>query len=110
MAVAFVTAPWSDQTFKCRTIHFVDKIRDIVGLYRSPPIEPSSSASIKQIQALDREQPVLPICLAYPNVARTGAAWPDLAVPHSILPRINGPKQKVPSHLARRYLEQLERR
>ena len=43
--------------------HFVDKVRDIVGLYLSPPdralvlcVDEKS-----QIQALDRTQPVLPM-------------------------------------------------
>jgi DDE superfamily endonuclease len=38
---------------------FVDKVRDIVGLYLSPPN--------RALQALDREQPVLPMMPGYPE-------------------------------------------
>ena len=49
--------------------HFVDKVRDIVGLYLSPPdralvlcVDEKS-----QIQALDRTQPVLPMLPGMPE-------------------------------------------
>ena len=62
--VAFGLQPHRSETFKLSTDPlFVDKVRDIVGLYWSPPdralvlcVDEKS-----QIQALDREQPVLPM-------------------------------------------------
>jgi transposase len=61
---AFGLQPHRSQTFKLSTDPlFVDKVQDIVGLYLSPPnraivlcVDEKS-----QIQALDREQPVLPM-------------------------------------------------
>ena len=57
--------------------HFVDKVRDIIGLYLSPPdralvlcVDEKS-----QIQALDRTQPVLPMLPGMPQAPRN-----DLAV------------------------------
>jgi len=66
---AFGLQPHRSETFKLSTDPlFVDKVHDIVGLYMSPP-----NRSIvlcvdekSQIQALDREQPVLPMA---PGVA-----------------------------------------
>ena len=66
---AFGLQPHRSETFKLSTDPlFVDKVQDIVGLYMSPP----SRAIVlcvdekSQIQALDREQPVLPMA---PGVA-----------------------------------------
>jgi len=66
---AFGLQPHRSETFKLSTDPlFVDKVQDIVGLYLSPP----NRAIIlcvdekSQIQALDREQPVLPMA---PGVA-----------------------------------------
>ena len=61
---AFGLQPHRSETFKLSSDPlFVEKVRDIVGLYLSPPdralvlcVDEKS-----QIQALDREQPVLPI-------------------------------------------------
>jgi transposase len=61
---AFGLQPHRSETFKLSSDPlFVDKVRDIVGLYMSPPdralvlcVDEKS-----QIQALDREQPVLPM-------------------------------------------------
>jgi len=61
---AFGLQPHRAETFKLSTDPlFVDKVQDIVGLYMSPPnraivlcVDEKS-----QIQALDREQPVLPM-------------------------------------------------
>tara|TARA_R110002072_G_scaffold291112_1_gene459079 strand:+ start:115 stop:1224 length:1110 start_codon:yes stop_codon:yes gene_type:complete len=61
---AFGLQPHRSETFKLSSDpFFVDKVRDIVGLYLSPPdralvlcVDEKS-----QIQALDREQPVLPM-------------------------------------------------
>ena len=66
---AFGLQPHRSETFKLSTDPlFVDKVHDIVGLYLSPPnravvlcVDEKS-----QIQALDREQPVLPVA---PGVA-----------------------------------------
>lgn len=66
---AFGLQPHRSETFKLTTDPlFVDKAQDIVGLYMSPPnraivlcVDEKS-----QIQALDREQPVLPLA---PGVA-----------------------------------------
>jgi hypothetical protein len=62
----FVAAASRTETFKLSTDpQFVEKVRDIVGLYMSPP----QNALVvcvdekSQIQALDRTQPVLPMRL-----------------------------------------------
>ena len=61
---AFSLQPHRSETFKLSTDpQFVEKVRDIVGLYLSPP----ANAIVvcvdekSQIQALDRTQPVLPM-------------------------------------------------
>lgn len=67
---AFGLQPHRSQTFKLSTDPlFVDKVQDIVGLYMSPPnravvlcVDEKS-----QIQALDREQPVLPMAPGVPE-------------------------------------------
>ena len=67
---AFGLQPHRSETFKVSTDPlFVDKVRDIVGLYLSPPdralvlcVDEKS-----QIQALDREQPVLPLMPGVPE-------------------------------------------
>jgi len=67
--MAFGLQPHRSEMFKLSTDpQFVDKVQDIVGLYMSPPnraivlcVDEKS-----QIQALDREQPVLPMA---PGVA-----------------------------------------
>ncbi len=67
---AFGLQPHRSETFKLSTDPlFVDKVRDIVGLYLSPPdralvlcVDEKS-----QIQALDREQPVLPLMPGIPE-------------------------------------------
>jgi transposase len=61
---AFGLQPHRSQTFKLSSEPlFVDKVRDIVGLYLSPPTRALviSIDEKSQIQALDREQPVLPM-------------------------------------------------
>jgi transposase len=58
------------QTFKLSSDPlFVDKVRDIVGLYLSPPNRALvlSIDEKSQIQALDREQPVLPMMPGVPE-------------------------------------------
>ena len=67
---AFGVQPHRSETFKLSSDPlFVDKVRDIVGLYLSPPdralvlcVDEKS-----QIQALDREQPVLPMMPGMPE-------------------------------------------
>jgi len=66
---AFGLQPHLSETFKLSTDPlFVDKVKDIVGLYLSPPNRAIvlSVDEKSQIQALDREQPVLPMA---PGVA-----------------------------------------
>jgi hypothetical protein len=61
---AFGLQPHRSETFKLSSDPlFVDKVRDIVGLYLSPPNRALvlSIDEKSQIQALDREQPVLPM-------------------------------------------------
>lgn len=61
---AFNLQPHRAETFKLSTDpHFVEKVRDIVGLYMSPP---ENAVVIccdekSQMQALDRTQPLLPL-------------------------------------------------
>lgn len=61
---AFGLKPHLHETFKLSTDpYFVDKVRDIVGLYLSPP-EKALVFSLdekSQIQALNRTQPILPM-------------------------------------------------
>ena len=67
---AFGLQPHRSETFKLSSDpHFVDKVRDIIGLYLSPPdralvlcVDEKS-----QIQALDRTQPVLPMLSGIPE-------------------------------------------
>src|SRR4029453_9434624 len=62
----------------------VDKVRDIVGLYLSPPNRALvlSVDEKSQIQALDREQPVLPMMAGHARAANPFlcSAWHNLAV------------------------------
>ncbi len=61
---AFGLKPHKSETFKISTDpYFVEKVRDIVGLYMNPP-ENAIVLSIdekSQVQALDRTQPLLPM-------------------------------------------------
>ena len=70
MWMAFGLQPHRSQTFKLSSDPlFVDKVRDIVGLYMSPPNRALvlSIDEKSQIQALDREQPVLPMMPGVPE-------------------------------------------
>lgn len=61
---AFGLQPHRQETFKLSTDpHFVEKTRDIVGLYIDPPIKAMVLCvdEKSQIQALDRTQPMLPL-------------------------------------------------
>ena len=67
---AFGLQPHRSETFKLSSDPlFVDKVRDIVGLYLSPPNRALvlSVDEKSQIQALDREQPVLPMMPGVPE-------------------------------------------
>ena len=67
---AFGLQPHRCETFKLSSDPlFVDKVRDIVGLYLSPPNRALvlSVDEKSQIQALDREQPVLPMMPGMPE-------------------------------------------
>jgi transposase len=67
---AFGLQPHRSETFKLSNDPlFVDKVRDIVGLYLSPPNRALvlSVDEKSQIQALDREQPVLPMMPGVPE-------------------------------------------
>lgn len=61
---AFGLKPHKSETFKLSTDpYFVEKVRDVVGLYMSPP-ENAIVLSVdekSQVQALDRTQPLLPL-------------------------------------------------
>ena len=70
MWAAFGLQPHRSQTFKLSGDPlFVEKVRDIVGLYLSPPNRAIvlSIDEKSQIQALDREQPVLPMMPGVPE-------------------------------------------
>ena len=70
MWAAFGLQPHRSQTFNLSSDPlFVDKVRDIVGLYLSPPNRALvlSIEEKSQIQALDREQPVLPMMPGVPE-------------------------------------------
>lgn len=61
---AFSLQPHRTETFKFSTDPlFVDKVRDVVGLYLSPPDKAIVLAvdEKSQVQALDRSQPLLPL-------------------------------------------------
>jgi hypothetical protein len=80
---AFGLQPHRSQTFKLSNGPlFVDKVRDIVGLYLSPPNRALvlSVDENSQIQALDREQPVLPMMPGIPErrTSRLSTLHPDL--------------------------------
>jgi transposase len=61
---AFGLKPWATDTFKLsEDPFFVEKVRDVVGLYMNPP-EHAAVVCVDEktgIQALDRTQPVLPM-------------------------------------------------
>jgi putative transposase len=65
---AFQIQPHRQETFKLSTDpFFVEKVRDIVGLYLNPPdnVLVLCVDEKTQIQALDRTQPMLPLGLGY---------------------------------------------
>ncbi len=59
---AFSLQPHRSETFKLSTDpQFVEKVRDIVGLYLDPPEKALVICVDEKIQALDRTQPLLPM-------------------------------------------------
>jgi transposase len=67
---AFGLQPHRTETFKLSTDPlFIDKVRDIVGLYLNPPAKALVLCvdEKSQIQALDRTQPVLPLMPGVPQ-------------------------------------------
>jgi hypothetical protein len=82
---AFGLQPHRSETFKLSSDPlFVDKVRDIVVLYLSPPNRALvlSVDEKSQIQALDREQPVLPMMPGVPerrtySYIRGSPHWPS---------------------------------
>lgn len=67
---AFGLQPHRQETFKLSTDPmFVDKVRDIVGLYMAPPVMAMVLCvdEKSQIQALDRTQPILPLAPGVPE-------------------------------------------
>jgi len=67
---AFGLQPHRQETFKLSTDpQFVDKVRDIVGLYLNPPVKALVLCvdEKSQIQALDRTQPILPLAPGIPE-------------------------------------------
>lgn len=68
---AFGLKPHLSRTFKLSTDpHFVEKVRDIVGLYLDPPDQALVLCvdEKSQIQALDRTQPLLPMNFGVPEM------------------------------------------
>ena len=67
---AFGLQPHRQETFKLSTDPmFIDKVRDIVGLYLDPPVKAMVLCvdEKSQIQALDRTQPMLPLTPGLPE-------------------------------------------
>ena len=67
---AFGLQPHRTETFKLSTDPlFIDKVRDIVGLYLNPPAKALVLCvdEKSQIQALDRTQPILPLAPGIPQ-------------------------------------------
>jgi transposase len=67
---AFGLQPHRQETFKLSTDPmFVEKVRDIVGLYLDPPLKAMVLCvdEKSQIQALDRTQPILPLAPGVPE-------------------------------------------
>lgn len=71
---AFGLQPHRQETFKLSSDPlFVEKVRDIVGLYLDPPLKAMVLCvdEKSQIQALDRTQPLLPLAPGIPSGAPT---------------------------------------
>ena len=75
---AFGLQPHRQETFKLSTDPmFVDKVRDIVGLYLDPPVKAMVLCvdEKSQIQALDRTQPQLPLAPGLPARRTHDYVW-----------------------------------
>ena len=82
---AFGLQPHRQETFKLsKDPMFVEKVRDIVGLYMDPPLTAMVLCvdEKSQIQALDRTQPLLPLAPGHSRKthSRLRAPWHDDAV------------------------------
>ena len=69
---AYLVEPWRHGTFKFSTDPELEaKVRDVVGLYLDPPARAIVLCvdDKSQIQALDRTQPILPLCPGLPERA-----------------------------------------
>ena len=67
---AFGLQPHRQESFKLSTdALFIEKVRDIVGLYLDPPVKAMVLCvdEKSQIQALDRTQPILPMAPGIPE-------------------------------------------
>jgi putative transposase len=76
---AFAVQPHRSKSFKLSSDpFFVEKVRDVVGLYLNPPDHAIvlSVDEKSQIQALDRTQPVLPMGLGYLEGVNPGLRSP----------------------------------
>jgi len=88
---AFGLKPHQTETFKLSPDpQFIDKVRDIVGLYLNPP-EAAVVLCVdekSQIQALDRSAPVLPLMPGAPHAtpATTSAMARRTSTPRSTSP------------------------
>ena len=89
---AFGLKPHQTEAFKLSPDpQFIDKVRDIVGLYLNPP-EAAVVLCVdekSQIQALDRSAPVLPLMPGVPERGRpttTSATAPPTSTPRSTSP------------------------
>jgi hypothetical protein len=71
---AFGLQPHRQETFKLSSDPmFVDKVRDVVGLYLDPPLKAMVLCvdEKSQIQARDRTQPMLPLAPGIPGCAQS---------------------------------------
>ncbi len=71
---AFGLKPWATDTFKLSEgPFFIEKVRDVVGLYLNPPDHAAVVCVDEKtgIQALDRTQPILPSVPARSNAGHT---------------------------------------
>jgi transposase len=83
---AFGLQPHRSETWKLsRDPQFIEKVRDVVGLYLNPPERAVVLCVEKsQIQALDRSAPILPMLPGVPSAqpTTTNAREPPASTPH----------------------------
>ena len=90
---AFALQPHRSETFKLSPDpQFIEKVRDVVGLYMNPP-ENAVVLCVdekSQIQALERTQPILPLRPGVPSdrLTTTRATAPPPSSPHSMPTRV----------------------